>query len=71
MSNGTWKVLRQQPLVSKQRWNEVFAYISPVRFPNGIYRNIFKFFDEDDLNGVTIWAQNEMYDVKNAENIMK
>lgn len=44
--------------------------VSSDLMPNGVYRNIFKLFSNEDQEGLTIWYNTEEYDPKNAGNIM-
>lgn len=49
----------------------VFKFISPSLLPNGIFRHFFRFYNDDDSEGVTIKFDIDIYDPANAENIMK
>lgn len=44
--------------------------VSTQSLPNGVYRGLFKFYNDDDLEGFTIRLELESYDARNAENVM-
>lgn len=57
--------------IADQNITDVFKFISPSLLPNGIYRHIFHFYDNNDSGGVSIRFDIDIYDPANAENIMK
>lgn len=42
--------------------------ISPILFPNGAYRTVYKFYADEDPEGATVRVQQEYYHVENADN---
>lgn len=44
--------------------------ISTQALPNGVYRGLFKFYNDEDTEGFMIRLELESYNAKNAENVM-
>lgn len=45
-------------------------HLSPVRFPNGVYRNLLMFNVKNESNFVSAWIHFETYEANNGENVM-
>lgn len=46
-------------------------FISPTLMPNGVYKELYKFYTDNDREGFCVRSHLEIYDVDNAENIMR
>lgn len=57
--------------VSNNLGEKIYSSISPSMFPNGDYRNIYKFYTNDDPVGASVLYVHRIYDVDNVDNVMK
>lgn len=55
-------------LTMKSEYGEsLHKRMSPNAMPNGQYRTVLKFFNDDDTTGASFWYHEEMYDASNPQ----